>query len=103
MTSVSVRIAQEDYLEIAHRYPTVFLSDIPLMSAEQGAEARRFTWLVDVLYDNHVRLMATAAAAPEAMGAGIKSGEFARTISRLVEMQSRHYLELPHRSQGVTL
>jgi cell division protein ZapE len=96
--------AQEDYLAIAHRYPTVFLSHIPKMTAEQASEARRFTWLVDVLYDNNVRLVASSAATPEAICSNaMASGEFSRTASRLVEMQSRHYLELPHRSQNVTL
>ena len=93
--------AQDDYLEIARRYPTVFLSHIPQMAAEQAAEARRFTWLVDVLYDNNVRLVASSAAAPEQIcTGGMASGEFSRTSSRLIEMQSRHYLELPHRSQN---
>jgi cell division protein ZapE len=95
---------QEDYLEIAHRYPTVFLSHIPLMTAEQAAEARRFTWLVDVLYDNNVRLVASSDAAPQELFAcGTASGEFARTASRLADMQSRRYLEQPHHSQNVTL
>jgi cell division protein ZapE len=96
--------AQEDYLEIAHRYPTVFLSHIPQMSAEHSAEARRFTWLVDVLYDNNVRLVASSAATPENICTGaMVSGEFSRTASRLNEMQSRHYLELLHHSQNVML
>ena len=96
--------AQEDYLEIARRYPTVFLSHIPLLSAERASEARRFTWLVDVLYDNNVRLAASSAAAPEAIcGGAMASGEFSRTASRLIEMQSRHYLDLPHRWQNVRL
>jgi cell division protein ZapE len=96
--------AQEDYLEIAHRYPTVFLSHIPQMTAEHAAEARRFTWLVDVLYDNNVRLVASSAATPENICTGaMVSGEFLRTASRLTEMQSRHYLELPHHSQKVML
>ncbi len=96
--------AQEDYLEIAYRYPTVFLSHIPKMAAEQAAEARRFTWLVDVFYDNHVRLMASAQApAEELCSTAMATGEFARTASRLAEMQSSHYQELPHRSQGVKL
>lgn len=96
--------AQEEYLEIAHRYPTVFLSHIPKMSAEQAAEARRFTWLVDVLYDNNVRLVASSAAAPQELYTeDSASGEFSRTASRLTEMQSRHYLEQPHHSQNVTL
>ena len=96
--------AQEDYLEIAHRYPTVFLSHIPQMSAEQAAEARRFTWLVDVLYDNNVRLVASSVAMPDEICSGaMASGEFARTASRLIEMQTKHYLEQPHHSQNVTL
>jgi len=96
--------AQEEYLEIAHRYPTVFLSHIPKMSAEHAAEARRFTWLVDVLYDNNVRLIASSAAAPEELYTeGTASGEFSRTASRLTDMQSRHYMEQPHHSQNVKL
>ncbi len=96
--------AQEEYLEIAHRYPTVFLSNIPKMSAGQAAEARRFTWLVDVLYDNNVRLVASSAAAPhELYTEGLTSGEFMRTASRLIDMQTSHYLEQPHHSQRVTL
>ena len=96
--------AQEDYLAIAHRYPTVFLSHIPQLTAEHASEARRFTWLVDVLYDNNVRLVASSAAIPgEICSGAMASGEFSRTASRLYEMQSKHYLELPHHSQNVTL
>jgi len=96
--------AQEDYLEIAHRFPTVFLSHIPRMTADHAAEARRFTWLIDVLYDNNVRLVASAEAAPDHIyEEGAMSGEFTRTASRLTEMQTQHYLQLPHHSQGVTL
>lgn len=96
--------AQEDYLEIAHRFPTVFLSHIPHMDADHAAEARRFTWLIDVLYDNNVRLVASAAAVPDQIySEGLMSGEFSRTASRLTEMQTQRYLQLPHHSQGVTL
>ena len=96
--------AQEDYLEIAHHFPTVFLSRILQLSADLAAEARRFTWLIDVFYDNRVRLVASAAASPENLYAdGAMPGEFSRTVSRLTEMQSRRYLELPHQSQGVRL
>ncbi|MGC2164459.1 MAG: cell division protein ZapE [Gallionella sp.] len=96
--------AQEDYLAIAHQFPTVFLSHIPRMNADHAAEAKRFTWLIDVLYDNNVRLVASAAARPEEIYTeGSSNGEFARTSSRLSEMQTQHYLQLPHHSQGVTL
>lgn len=91
---------QADYLIIARRYPTLFLSHIPKMHAELSAEARRFTWLIDVLYDNNVRLIASAAGNPVALYAeDLTSGEFLRTASRLSEMQSEHYLKLPHQSQ----
>jgi cell division protein ZapE len=96
--------AQEDYLAIAQRFPTLFLSDIPKMTAEHAAEMRRFIWLIDVLYDHNVRLVASAAATQEQLDAeGVTAGEFARTASRLSEMQSQRYLQLPHRAQGVTL
>ena len=96
--------AQDDYLEIARKYPAVLLSGIPEMGASDAAQAQRFIWLVDVFYDNNVKLVVTAAAMPaELCVDGGKAGEFARTASRLTEMQSKNYLELPHQSQNVTL
>jgi cell division protein ZapE len=87
-----------DYLEIAAQFHTVLLSNVPCMSAAQASEARRFTWLVDVLYDHRVKLLASAEAPPhELYTAGVLSNEFARTASRLVEMQSREYLDAPRR------
>jgi cell division protein ZapE len=87
-----------DYLEIAARFHTVLLSNIPCMSAGQASEARRFTWLVDVLYDHRVKLVASAEAPPDQLyTAGVLSNEFARAASRLVEMQSREYLDAPRR------
>jgi len=96
--------AQEDYLAIAHRFPTVFLSHIPQLITDNADAARRFTWLIDVLYDNHVRLVASAAVELEQVFTdGMAPSEAARTASRLAEMQTPHYLQAPHRSQGVTL
>ena len=95
---------QADYLEIAHRYPTVFVSGIPRMNAENAAEAKRFTWLIDVLYDNHVNLVASFEVAPDELyGEGRLDSEFQRTLSRLTEMQTHRYLELPHHSRGISL
>ena len=96
--------AQTDYLEIAHQFHTVFLSGIRKMKAEDAAAAQRFTWLVDVFYDNRVKLVISAATQPHELytNAGHDT-EFARTASRLVEMQSSNYLSLPHQSQNVTL
>jgi cell division protein ZapE len=74
------------------------------MSAENGAEARRFTWLIDVLYDNHVKLAASFdVELDELYGDARHDSEAQRIASRLTEMQTRHYLELPHRTRGVML
>lgn len=95
---------QSDYLRIAHRYATVFLSDVPRMTQDNAASARRFTWLIDVLYDNHVKLVASFAVLPEALyEAGCLGSESQRIESRLAEMQTHRYLELPHQSRGVSL
>ena len=94
--------SQNDYLEIAAQFHTVLMSNVPRMSAGQASEARRFTWLVDVLYDHRVHLIASAGAPPEQLYvAGALKNEFARTVSRLHEMQSREYLEAPRRSVAV--
>ncbi len=90
--------SQNDYLELAHQFHTVFLSGVPRLGADRGNEARRFTWLVDVFYDHKVKLVATAEApAAELYAAGPQAGEFARTVSRLAEMRSHEYLASAHR------
>jgi cell division protein ZapE len=90
--------SQNDYLELAARFHTVIVSNVPAMSAGQASEARRFTWLVDVLYDHGVKLVVSAAAPPEALyTAGALANEFTRTASRLIEMQTKAYLEAPRR------
>ena len=95
---------QSDYLEIANRYPTVFISGIPVFTADTGAAARRFTWLIDVFYDNHVKLVATFECALDGLyGDKPQGSEQERIVSRLTEMQTHHYLELPHHSRGVTI
>jgi cell division protein ZapE len=87
-----------DYLEIAAQFHTVLLSNVPRMSAGQASEARRFTWLVDVLYDHRIKFLVSAETAATCLyTAGVLSNEFARTASRLIEMQSRDYLESPKR------
>jgi cell division protein ZapE len=91
--------SQNDYLELARSYHTIMLSGIPRMSAQMASPARRFTWLVDVLYDHKVKLIATADCPPEDLyQVGAQAGEFMRTISRLIEMRSREYLSLAHLS-----
>jgi len=83
-----------DYVDLARRFHTVVLSGVPEMSARNADSARRFTWLVDVFYDVRVNLVVSAQAAPEALYVdGVHSAEFARTVSRLHEMQSVDYLQ----------
>ena len=89
--------SQRDYLELARRFAVMFVSGIPVMSAQQGDIARRFTWLVDILYDHRVKLLASAEAPPSDLyRAGPNAHEFSRTVSRLAEMHTREYMALPH-------
>jgi cell division protein ZapE len=88
-----------DYLALAQRFHTVILEGIPRMAFEQRNEAKRFITLVDALYDNRVKLLASAEAeAPDLYRAetGREAFEFDRTVSRLIEMRSEEYLSLPH-------
>jgi cell division protein ZapE len=87
-----------DFVEIAREYHTVLIEQIPEMTAEKEDAARRFINLVDEFYDRRVKLITTAALAPEAMYGGKKlSFEFERTVSRLQEMRTREYLQAEHR------
>ncbi|HVK56417.1 MAG TPA: AFG1/ZapE family ATPase, partial [Burkholderiales bacterium] len=89
--------SQLDYLEIAREYHTVAVSHIPQLAPAQANEARRFTLMVDVFYDHKVKLMVSAAVPPQVLYPdGIRSDEFQRTVSRLLEMQTPAYLHLPH-------
>lgn len=90
--------SQNDYLEIVREHHTVLLSGVPHMDSSQAAAARRFTWLVDVLYDHRTKLIICADVAAEALYTdGPNAHEFVRTVSRLVEMRSREYLAQPKR------
>ena len=91
--------SQNDYLEIASQFHTVLLSNVPHMPVSMASPARRFTWLVDVLYDRRVKLIVSAAVPPEALYTeGPLVHEFPRTVSRLNEMQSTEYLALERRT-----
>ncbi len=90
--------SQNDYLEIASQFHTVLLSGVPHMPVNMASPARRFTWLVDVLYDRRVKLIISAAVLPEQLYTeGPLAHEFPRTVSRLNEMQSKEYLSLERR------
>lgn len=96
--------SQNDYLEIASQFHTVFLSDVPAMPLRMASEARRFTWLVDVLYDRRVKLIMSAAVPPEELYTeGPLAHEFPRTVSRLNEMQSTEFQALDRRIVDTSL
>ena len=82
-----------DYVELARRFHTIILTGVPRMSPRNADSARRFTWLIDVLYDDRVNLVVSAEAQPEELFVeGAHSAEFSRAASRLHEMQSVEYL-----------
>jgi cell division protein ZapE len=96
--------SQNDYLELATRFHTLLLSNVAQMSPRLASEARRFTWLVDVLYDRNVKLILSAAVEPLALYTeGPLAHEFPRTVSRLLEMQSAQYLSKPRRIVDTSL
>ncbi len=96
--------SQNDYLEIASRFHTVILAGVPQMAPRLASEARRFTWLIDVLYDRHVKLIMSAAVPPDQLYLeGPLVHEFPRTVSRLNEMQSTHYLSRERRNVDTSL
>jgi cell division protein ZapE len=85
--------SQNDYLELATRFHTVILSNVPQMPPRLASEARRFTWLVDVLYDRRVKLILSAEVPAEQLYVeGPLAHEFPRTVSRLREMGSASYM-----------
>jgi len=92
-----------DYVDLAKRFHTVMLSGVPRMSPKESDAARRFTWLVDVFYDDRVKLIVSAEAEPEHLfEAGEHAAEFERTVSRLHEMQSAQYLQQERRAPTPT-
>ncbi|MEQ1683456.1 MAG: cell division protein ZapE [Burkholderiaceae bacterium] len=96
--------SQNDYLELATQFHTLLVSGVPAMSPRMASEARRFTWLVDVLYDRRVKLILSAECEPELLYTeGQLAHEFPRTVSRLREMQSAEFLALARRDVDTSL
>jgi cell division protein ZapE len=92
-------LAASDYLRLARDYHTLIIDRIPVMDYGDRNAAKRFISLIDTLYDNGVKLMASAAADPVSLYVateGVEANEFKRTSSRLIEMSSESYLALPH-------
>jgi cell division protein ZapE len=92
-------LAASDYLRLARDYHTIMIDRIPVMDYDDRNAAKRFIALIDTLYDNAVKLMASAEADPPSLYVateGYEANEFKRTSSRLIEMSSESYLALPH-------
>src|SRR5690349_679812 len=92
-------LAASDYLRLARDYHTILIDRVPVMDYGERNAAKRFISLIDTLYDNGVKLMASAAADPVSLYVateGVEANEFKRTSSRLIEMSSESYLALPH-------
>ena len=90
-------LAAPDYLEIARHFHTVLVDHIPVMGENMANVARRFVVMIDTLYDENVKLVCSAAAAPEALyPTGTGSDAFRRAVSRLTEMQGEDYLKRGH-------
>ena len=96
-------LGSADYLVLAEHFHTLVLDRIPVISAGERNEAKRFIILIDALYDLRVKLVASAAAEPDGLfigDEGAEAFEFARAASRLIEMRSSDYLALPHGREG---
>ena len=90
-------LGAQDYLAIATHFQTVILDNVPRMDESQRNEARRFMTLIDALYEHRCNLIVAADAQPDRLYGGRDGGfEFQRTVSRLMEMQSREYIDQPH-------
>ncbi|MCP4616780.1 MAG: cell division protein ZapE [Bradyrhizobium sp.] len=92
-------LAASDYLRLARDYHTILVDRIPVMDYGDRNAAKRFISLIDTLYDNGVKLMASAAADAVSLYVateGVEANEFKRTSSRLIEMSSESYLAMPH-------
>jgi cell division protein ZapE len=88
----------EDYIEVARTWPTVLVTQVPVLTAQHEDAARRFIALVDELYDRRVNLVIAAAAPLLQLYQGERlQFEFQRVLSRLTEMQTPEYLSQPHR------
>ncbi len=90
--------SQNDYIELARLYHTIFIANVPLFTAANENAARRFIMLIDELYDRNVNVVVSAAAAPMKLYRGERLRfEFERAASRLIEMQTEQYLSGEHR------
>jgi cell division protein ZapE len=97
-------LGANDFIAIGDTFHTVFIDHVPVISAENHNEAKRFIALIDAFYDRSVRVFISAASDPVSLygtSDGREDFEFERTVSRLIEMQSNSYRALPHGARAV--
>ncbi|WP_152207642.1 cell division protein ZapE [Marinobacter changyiensis] len=91
--------SQNDYIELAREFHAIIISNVPVMGSTKDDQARRFVNMIDEFYDRNVKVIISAAAPITGLYTGGRlSFEFERTESRLLEMQSREYLEAAHKA-----
>lgn len=95
-------LGARDYVKLSHAYETVMIDHVPQFDRLRTDASKRFILLVDSLYDRGVKLAASFAVPLDELGQDARTkAEFARCVSRLIEMQSAEYLAAPHRGDGV--
>jgi len=78
-----------DFLALARSFKLFFIERIPPLSAADRNATKRLILLIDTIYDAGLRLVASSQMPPEQIYSGSEyRAEFARTVSRLEEMQS---------------
>lgn len=89
---------QSDYIELAKEFHAVLIGNVPVLGVSTDDQARRFVNMIDEFYDRSVKVIISAEAAIQDLySGGNLNFEFERTQSRLLEMQSHEYLEMPHK------
>ena len=92
-------LGARDYLRLAHAYEALMVDNVPVFGRTNPSAAKRFILLVDTLYDRGIKLAASFAVPLEQLASESRSaGEFQRTLSRLIEMQSADYLRAAHKA-----
>jgi cell division protein ZapE len=86
-------------MALAEAFDTIFIDAVPKLNFDRRNEAKRFITLIDILYEKKTRLILSAESEAQDLyhaPTGHEAQEFARTVSRLIEMRSRDYLAAPH-------
>ena len=85
-----------DFIELAKEFHNILISNIPVIKSDD--QARRFISLIDECYDRRVKVIISSETDfPNLYSNNKLLEKYKRTVSRLIEMQSREYLKAPHK------